>query len=94
MEKPILKQMDEIITSPNVVGALVADQDGLCISSQGISSPKSTAGLIASLSMQANRLSTGATIGSSSPVVVIETENTCVLVKTDDGITTAVFKSA
>jgi len=71
----------------------VADQDGLCIISHGLSSSKSTAGLISSLSGQADRLSTGATIGSRSPVVVIETENTCVLIKTDDGITTAVFKS-
>jgi len=88
-----MKQLDEITASPNVVGALVADQDGLCIVSHGLASSKSTAGLISSLSAQADKLSTGATIGSRSPVVVIETENTCFLVKTDDGITTAVYKS-
>jgi len=92
MEKPILKVMDEIASIPNVVGAVVADKDGLCIAAQG-SASKTSAGLLSSISIQANQLSTGASLDSMSPVVIIETEDTCVFVKTDSDVTTAIYKS-
>jgi len=90
----VLKQVEEITSMPNVIGSLCTDKDGLCLVSQGCAAlNKTTAGLVSSLAGQANRLSTGASIDSNSPVVCLQTENTLLLIKTDANITTAVFKN-
>jgi predicted regulator of Ras-like GTPase activity (Roadblock/LC7/MglB family) len=92
MEKAVLKQVEEMSSMPHVIGSVCTDKDGLCIVSHGCVVNKTTAGLASSIAGQANRLSTGASIDSNSPVVCLETENTLVLIKTDANITTAVFK--
>ncbi|XP_013395099.1 ragulator complex protein LAMTOR5 homolog [Lingula anatina] len=90
MEKALERQLDETMNNPGVVGVLCADKQGLCLGARG-TGERQTCGLITSLAETAQKLHPDE---SSSPVISIETDNMQILIKSKEGITTAVYKSS
>ncbi|PVD24409.1 hypothetical protein C0Q70_14891 [Pomacea canaliculata] len=74
---------------PGVNGAICVDQHGLCLSAKGNVS-KYVSGPVAAIAHHAATLN-GQTF--SSPVIVIESQNGKMLIKQEEGFTTAIIKS-
>jgi hypothetical protein len=92
MEKALKKELDEVMAQPSVIGVLLADNSGLCISAQG-SASSSCAGLVSALVSQAEQLrKSEASAPSATPVVVLETDSCQMIMKSSGGITTAIYK--
>ncbi|XP_041347815.1 ragulator complex protein LAMTOR5-like [Gigantopelta aegis] len=90
MEKNLEKQLDETFRIPGVTGVLCTDKNGLCLAAKG-TAKKQTSGPISALARQAKDVSSQA---GTSPVVCIESETGSVLIKSEDGLTVAVFKAS
>lgn len=76
----------------DVQGVLVADKTGLCIARDG-NIPSATAGVARSIAIQANSFFPSSD-EKAAPLVVIETEDTKVLIKSrSSGITSVIHKS-
>ena len=74
-----------------VQGVLIADKTGLCIARDG-NVPSGTAGVARSIAIQGS--SFFSKDGKATPLIVIETEDTRVLIKSQSsGITSVVHKS-
>ena len=74
-----------------VQGVLIADKTGLCIARDG-NVPSATAGVARSIAIQGS--SFFSKDGKAAPLVVIETDDTRVLIKSQSsGITSVVHKS-
>jgi len=89
MEKPLKKEIDEIMLQPSVTGVLCVDADGLCVAAQG-SASKASSGLMSAIASQAASLRPDA----PAPVVVLESDSTTTLIKSHSGTTVAVYKSS
>ncbi|XP_076448456.1 ragulator complex protein LAMTOR5-like [Babylonia areolata] len=88
MEKALEKHLEETCRMPGVTGAVCVDQHGLILTARG-QGLRYASGPVASLAHQASTLTTP----STNPVIVIESQNGKTLIKQEDNITTAIFKS-
>ncbi|CAH2105085.1 unnamed protein product [Euphydryas editha] len=87
MEKELDKVVEEIMSTPNVSGCLVADHQGLCLASKGTAHVDS-AGLIVAISEQASKIQPYV----KPPTVCLETDDKICLIQRHGTITGAVFK--
>jgi len=89
MGKALEKTLDETCRMPGVTGAICVDQRGLTLADKGQVS-RNVSGPVAALAQQANSISPQS---FCTPVVVIESQNGKVMIKQEEGFTSAVFKS-
>ncbi|KOB66865.1 Uncharacterized protein OBRU01_20509 [Operophtera brumata] len=87
MEKELDKVIEEIMSTPNINGCLVADHQGLCLASKG-SAHVDSAGIIVAISEQACKLQPNL----KPPTVCLETEKKKCLIQRHGTITGAIFK--
>ncbi|KAI8771620.1 ragulator complex protein LAMTOR5 [Biomphalaria glabrata] len=89
MEKALEKQLEETFRIPGVVGVMCVDNNGLCLGAKG-NTPRGSSGSISALASQATKLSTNGT----NPVICLESEHGSVLIKKNEKLTTAIYKSS
>ncbi|KND01733.1 uncharacterized protein SPPG_03526 [Spizellomyces punctatus DAOM BR117] len=81
----------------SVTGILLVDSEGLCLSAKGVAPPLA-AGYIASIALRASRLaqhhSSNTEKDDSLPTVCIESSAMNILIRQDDEMTLAVYKTA
>lgn len=87
MEKDLDRVVDEIISTPNVKGCLVADHQGLCLAARGTAHVDS-AGIIVAVSEQACKIEPNL----KPPTVCLETDKKQCLIQRHGTITGAIFK--
>lgn len=87
MEKELDKVIEEIMSTPNINGCLVADHQGLCLASKG-SAHVDSAGIIVAISEQACKLQPNL----KPPTVCLETEKKKCLIQRHGTITGAIYK--
>lgn len=73
---------------PGISGALCADNNGLCLAARGCK--PELAGHVASIAQQAAQLYPNT---STTPVICIESEGGSVLIKSENDVTMAMFKT-
>lgn len=91
MEKLLEKQMEEAFRIPGISGVMCVDKNGLLLGGKG-NVPHHASGSLGALTNQASKLTGGNS--TSSPVICLESEAGCVLIKKTDDLTTAMFKSS
>jgi len=89
MEKPLDRQLEEIINSAGVQGVMCADMQGFCVANKGVIS-KQTAGVVTSLAQQASALHPEEKI---APVIVIESDAGNLIIKQNNDISMAILKA-
>ncbi|KAK3590728.1 hypothetical protein CHS0354_030962 [Potamilus streckersoni] len=89
MERPLEKHLDETFKIPGVSGVLCADENGLCLGAKGVAK-KEAAGHITSIALSAAKLIPNS---NTNPVICIEGETGSVLIKKEENIVMAVYKS-
>ncbi|XP_050311243.1 ragulator complex protein LAMTOR5-like [Anthonomus grandis grandis] len=78
MEKNLDQVMDEICSSPDVIGCIFADQQGLCLGAKG-KVTNETAGFITAMANQASKLEPN----NQMPIIVLENDTQlCMIRKT------------
>ncbi|XP_075991292.1 late endosomal/lysosomal adaptor, MAPK and MTOR activator 5 [Anticarsia gemmatalis] len=87
MEKELDRVVEEIMSTPNVSGCLVADHQGLCLAAKG-SAHVDSAGIIVAISEQACKIQPNL----KPPTVCLETEKKQCLIQRHGTITGAIFK--
>ncbi|XP_065912516.1 ragulator complex protein LAMTOR5 homolog [Dysidea avara] len=90
MEIAVENQMEDIMAQPGIIGALCADDQGLCVSAHGTLQP-SAAGVVKELVSKAQELKHGKA-PDDQPVVTIELDTGNILMKSHGDITLAVHK--
>lgn len=88
MERGLEKHLDETFRLPGVAGVLCTDGHGLCLGAKGIAT-REAAGHIANIAESAARLNPN----SASPVIAIEADGGSILIKKEDNVTMAIYKS-
>nr|XP_022302047.1 ragulator complex protein LAMTOR5 homolog [Crassostrea virginica] len=88
MERQLEKHLEETCRVPGISGALCADNNGLCLAARGCK--PELAGHVASIAQQAGQLHPNA---STTPVICIESEGGSVLIKSENDVTMAMFKT-
>lgn len=87
MEKELEKVSEEIMSSPNVLGCLFADHQGLCLSTKGAAHVDS-AGVIVAISEQACKIQPNL----KPPTVTLETDKKQLMIQRHGTITGAIIK--
>ncbi|KAG6452964.1 ragulator complex protein LAMTOR5 [Manduca sexta] len=87
MEKELDKVIEEIMSTPNVSGCLVADHQGLCLAAKGTAHVDS-AGIVVAISEQACKIQPNL----KPPTVCLETDKKQCLIQRHGTITEAIFK--
>ncbi|EFX68450.1 ragulator complex protein LAMTOR5 homolog [Daphnia pulex] len=88
MDKEVQKCVEELMTSPGVVGVLCADRQGMCLTSQGVAN-SNYSGSLTSLSHLATTLEPG----KGDPVILFENHESQCLIHQNMGMTLAVYKT-
>ncbi|KAI0240148.1 Ragulator complex protein LAMTOR5 [Lamellibrachia satsuma] len=89
MEKPLDRQLEELMNTPGVTGVVCADSKGLCLAAKGVGE-RTAAGLFSSVTQQAGQLHPDI---KTSPVVCLETDQSMILLKNHSSVTTAIHKA-
>ncbi|XP_041986723.1 ragulator complex protein LAMTOR5 [Aricia agestis] len=87
MEKELDKVVEEIMSTPNISGCLVADHQGLCLASKGAAHVDS-AGIIVAISEQACKIQPTL----KPPTVCLESNQKLCLIQRHGTITGAIYK--
>lgn len=87
MEKELDKVLEEVMSTPDVIGCLFADHQGLCLAAKGAAHVDS-AGVIVALSEQACKLQPNL----KPPAVTMESDKKLCLIQRHGTITGAIFK--
>jgi len=90
MEKPLDRQLEELVNCPGVRGVMCADMQGFCVANKGSVSAQS-AGVVASLSEQAANLHPEEKV---TPVIVIESDAGNLCIKQNNNIAMAILKNS
>lgn len=88
MEKHLDRVMEEIVSTPNVIGCVFVDHQGLCLGAKGKASTESS-GVIAAIADQAARLEPQ----GRSPVITFENDSKMCTIQRNGTITGAVYKN-
>ncbi|XP_055374907.1 ragulator complex protein LAMTOR5 homolog [Condylostylus longicornis] len=89
MEQTLDKTINEIISTPNTIGCLFADKQGLCLSAKGNISTKA-AGIAIAISEQACKLEPNA----NPPVISLDYGNKTCLIHKYGGLTGVIYKQS
>ncbi|KAK2175994.1 hypothetical protein NP493_693g00024 [Ridgeia piscesae] len=89
MEKPLDRHLEELMSTPGVTGVVCADTKGLCLAAKGVGE-RASSGLFSSIAQQAAQLHPDS---KTSPVVCLETDQSMILLKNHNSVTTAIHKT-
>jgi len=87
MEKNLNRVMEEICSTPDVLGCIFTDQQGLCIGAKGKAS-KESAGYITAIADQAARIEPN----NKMPIITLENDNQICMIQKTGPITGAIYK--